>query len=99
MIPVSHLLLAVRIGEREHGVSVFHLCEVLVQVASHSLCRRVRVIEFGMLLFQILQFMHQHVKLHVAHERLVQHIISVVLLVQQLSELFYTFCIVVHMNR
>ena len=37
LVPVGHILLVVGVGQREHGVLMFYLPELCVQVAAHAL--------------------------------------------------------------
>ena len=41
LIPVAHVLLVISVSQREHGILVHHLLKLAVQVASHTLRRRV----------------------------------------------------------
>ena len=86
-IPLCHILLAVGIGQREHGIAMGHLGELLVEVAAHALCGRVGVGHLGMPGLQVLQLMHQEVELLVADDGLVEHIVTVVMLVQLAPQL------------
>ena len=61
--PFVHLLDAVGVGQRQHGVNVFHLFEAFGEVAPHAVCGRQRVVHVGMLRFQGLKFLHEHVEI------------------------------------
>ena len=89
VVPLAHVLLAVGVGQRQHGIFVGHLLELTAQVASHALRGRVRVGHFGVQGFQILQFVHQQVELLVADDGLVQHVVAIVVLVQFAAQLRY----------
>ena len=54
LVPVSHVLLIVGVGQREHRVFMLYLSELGIQVAAHTLGRRVGVCHLGVLRFQVL---------------------------------------------
>ena len=99
IIPISHILLVVGIGKREHRILVGHLGEVLVQVAANTLGRRIGVCHLGMAGFQILKLVHQEVELLVGYSRLVKHIILIVVLMQLLTQIYNSFFFVHHFIR
>ena len=43
LVPDSHILLIVGIGQRQHRIAVLHLSELLVQIAADTLSRRVGI--------------------------------------------------------
>ena len=73
---------------------MLHLPELRLQVAAHTLCRRVGVVHLGMTLLQLLQLVHQLVEVIVADNGLVLDVVSVVMLVQLAPQLFYAFFLV-----
>ena len=68
-----------------------NLSEVLVQVATYTLCRRIGIVQFGMFCLKILQFVHKEVELLVGYVRLIEHIILVIVLMQHLAQIYDTF--------
>ena len=75
---------------------MFHLAEFFIQVAAHPLGRGVGVCHLGMLRLQVLQLMHQEVEFLIADGRLVQHVVTVVVLVQFLAQLVDSLYLVHH---
>lgn len=73
---------------------MLHVAEVLTEVTAHTACRRVGIVHFRMARLKVLKLPHQHVKLHVAHNRAVIYIIVAVISVQQIPQLQYSFFIV-----
>ena len=74
-------MLAVGVREREHGVFVGHLPELLVQVAAHTLSGTVGVGHLGMAGLKVLQLVHQEVEFLIRDRRLVLNVIAMVMLV------------------
>ena len=70
---------------------MLYLPELLVQVTAHTLGWRVGVGHLRMTGFQILQLVHHEVEFLVADGRLIQHVITVVMLVQLFPQLLYAF--------
>ena len=65
---------------------MLHLLEALTQVAAYPHGGRIGVGKFGMPSLQILQLVHHKVKFLVANNRLIQHIIAIIMLMQRLSQ-------------
>ena len=66
-----------------------YLTKLRIQITTHSLGGRVGIGHLRVLSLQILQFVHEEVELLIAYRGLVQDIISVVMLMQFLPQLFY----------
>ena len=86
---VGHLFAIVSIAQREHRTSVHKRLELVVEVAAHTLRRAVGVEHLRVLGLKVLQFVHQEVELLVGNDRIVLHIVAVVMLVQLVSQLQY----------
>ena len=61
---------------------MLNLIKLLVDVVSHSLCRRIVIIHLRMFCLQFLQFVQEEVKVLIGDCRLVQHIITMVVLME-----------------
>ena len=67
---------------------MFHLCELLIEVAAYTLRWRVGVCHVGMARFEVLQLVHERVKFEVGNVGTIEHIVFVVVLVQLLAQLY-----------
>ena len=85
---IERLHVATRIGvaQREHGTLVHHLLEIVGEVATYSLRRRIGVAHLGMPLFKFLQFVHHVVELAVGNLGSVEHIIIIIVSVQLFAQ-------------
>ena len=83
---VLHFLDAVTVGQGHHGTLVAHLGETLADVAAHALGGGQRVLVLGIIPFQVLQFAQQGVKFLVAHRGGVQHVVVVVVAVDDFPQ-------------
>ena len=62
VVEITYLPLIIGIRQRQHRIFMRHRLERLVQVASHPLCRRIRVGILRIKQFQVLQPMHHLVE-------------------------------------
>lgn len=58
---------------------MFHLAELLVQVAAHAHARRVLVVVFGVFRFQILQLAHEPVEFLVADGWCIENVVVMIM--------------------
>ncbi len=65
--------------------------ELSCQVAAHACRGRIRVGEFGMCLFQLLQFAHERVELEIGNLGRIVDIITMVMVFQLLAQRFDSF--------
>ncbi len=79
---ICHLIAIVGVAQTEHRPCVNDRLKLIVEVTAYPLRRTVRIEQFRMLGFEVLQFMHQEVELLVGNDRSILHIIAVVMLVQ-----------------
>ena len=82
--PLLYVLFVIGVGQRQHGIFVCNLPEFAVQVGTNALGWRVRIVYFGVLGFQVLQFVHHKVEILVAYCRCIQHVVFIVMLVKLL---------------
>lgn len=54
VVPLTHLLFRVGVGQREHGVTMRYLTEARLQVAAYALGGRVGVVELGVACLEVL---------------------------------------------
>ena len=94
IVPLAHVLFAIGVGQRQHGIAMLHLPEASLEVAAHTLGRRVGIVELRMACLQVLQLVHQEVEILVANCGLVEHVVAVVVLVQLAAKLFYSLLFV-----
>ena len=85
--PGAHLGGAVRFVQAQHRHGVRYLRQVLAQVRAHALARRVGLPQPGVVGFQAPQFVEQPVVGGVAYRRLCQHVILVLVAMQQYGQL------------
>ena len=88
-LKLLYLLYAVGIAQREHRQPVRHLAETFVHLAAHALGRRQGRGQLRVLPLEVLELAHHAVKLLVAHQRPVVHIILVVEPVEFRRQLFH----------
>ncbi len=75
-----HVLLREGVVEREHRNLVHDLAETAARRSRHALRGRVGRDELGMRRFQRAQFQHQPVVLGVGNQRIIEHVVAVVVL-------------------
>ena len=85
---ILHFLDAVAVGQRHHGTFVAHLDKPFGNIAAHALGGRERIHILGVIVLQFLQFAQQGVELLVAYRWGIQHIIIVVMAVDDFPQLF-----------
>ena len=85
---ILHFLDAVAVGQRHHGTLVAHLDKPFGNIAAHALSGRERIHILGVIVLQFLQFAQQGIELLVAYRWGVQHIIVVVMAVDDFPQLF-----------
>ena len=84
-IPTPHLIFTISIRKRKHWITMFYLTKSLIQITTNAHGRRVRIGQFRMTHLQILQLTHHDVKFLITNDRLIQHIITIIMLMQYLS--------------
>ena len=94
LIPVAHVLLVISVSQREHGILVHHLLKLAVQVASHTLRRRVWIRHLRMSSLKVLKFAHESIKVEIGNIRTVEHIILIIVFMQFFPKLQYSFFLV-----
>ena len=77
---------AVCVAKRKHREAVLDLTERLVDFATDPTSRRGGKREFGILSFQIDKFAQERIKLEVADDRVVVHVVFVVVIVDETGE-------------
>ena len=75
-VPGEQLLLVAGIGQREHGLHVAHLLELLQRLTAHTLCGRIGRAQLRETLLELLQLGEQAVVVGIADLRLVEHVVQ-----------------------
>ena len=88
-LPGAQLVFVVGVIEREHRRAVPHLDEAFARGAAYPLSRRIRRDQLGIFRLQLLQSVHQHVKVGVADGRLVEHVIEIFVASNLLAQRFH----------
>jgi hypothetical protein len=70
---------------------VCNALELTRQVAANAMCGRIGVVPLGVSLFQILKLAHKTVELNIFNLGGVLNVVFVVVIIEQLSQLGYTF--------
>ncbi|MCY1395913.1 hypothetical protein D9M71_108690 [compost metagenome] len=86
-VEVQQVLFLEGVAQAEHRHFVAHLAEGRGSGAAHALGRRLRGHQFGMRLFQALEFAEQAVVFGVWNARLVEHVVAVVVRVELAAQL------------
>ena len=88
-VELPDLVERVGVGKRQHRIAVLDRTEFVGGVAPHAPGRRVGIVELGMGRLQLLQLAQQGVELIVSDQRIVQHVVPVIMLVDLSSQLLY----------
>jgi hypothetical protein len=91
IIPLLYVLLVVGVGKREHRIAMGDLTELLSDIATHAHGGRVGIVKLRMTSLKVLKLVHEEIKLLVGYDRAIQNIITVIMLVELLAQLYYSF--------
>ena len=78
----------VGVAERQHGALMNMLLKCLVDVAAYTMGGGVGVVEFGMLMFELLKLLHHHVEVAIRYFGGVQHVVIIIVSVKFLAQVF-----------
>ena len=87
-IELAYFVHRISVRERQHRVAVLDGLESVGRIGTDPLRGRIGVGEFGMGLLEPLQFPHQLVEFVIADRRVVQYVITIIMVVDLPSQLF-----------